>query len=130
MAGAAGREFRRHGTTVEPFRPERASALVTTGSNAVTRNPMYVGMAGGLLAHAVWRGSWPALVPAAVFVGIIDRLQVEPEEAALLRLFGDEYDAYRAAVPRWLGLRPLMTGGGRHRAPDPRPDPPVTTGSG
>ena len=130
VAGAAGREFRRHGTTVEPFRPERASALVTTGSNAVTRNPMYVGMAGGLLAHAVWRGSWPALVPVAVFVGVIDRLQVEAEETALLGLFGAEYATYRSTVPRWLGLRPLMNGGGRHRAPGSRLDPPASSGSG
>ena len=120
LAGGAGREFRRHGTTVEPFRPERASALVTTGSNAVTRNPMYVGMAGVLLAHAAWRGSWPALVPVAVFVGVIDRLQVEVEEAALVRLFGAEYVAYRAAVPRWLGPGTLPRGRGRHRAARPR----------
>ena len=107
LAAGAERAFRRHETTSLPFHPEDASALVTTGSNAVTRNPMYVGMAGMLVAHAVWRGSWPALLPVAVFVGVIDRLQVEAEEAALLGLFGGEYDAYRAAVPRWLGrVRP------------------------
>ena len=120
LAGGAERAFRRHETTSLPFRPERASALVTTGSNAVTRNPMYVGMAGLLVAHAVWRGSWSALLPVAAFVGVIDRFQVEVEESALAGLFGVEYDAYRATVPRWLGTRSLPAGRGRHRAPPPR----------
>ena len=55
MAGAAARRFRQSGTTFEPFQPDRASVLVTSGANAISRNPMYVGMAGLLLAHAVWR---------------------------------------------------------------------------
>jgi protein-S-isoprenylcysteine O-methyltransferase Ste14 len=33
---------------------------------------------------------------------IIDRLQIEAEESALLEKFGAEYEAYRAASPRWL----------------------------
>ena len=45
LAGASSRSFRREGTTVLPFHPEQTAALVTTGANAVTRNPMYVGMA-------------------------------------------------------------------------------------
>ena len=105
LAGGAGYQFRRHGTTVETVHPDRASALVTTGSNDLTRKPMYVGLTGVLLAHATWRGSWPALLPVAAFVGVVDRLQVASEEAALHEKFGAEYDAYRAAVPRWLGLR-------------------------
>ena len=105
MAGAAAGQFRRRGTTVEPFHPERASALVTTGANAISRNPMYVGMAGVLVAHAVWRASWIALVPVAGFVVLIDRWQIEAEEAALAEKFGSEYDAYRASTPRWLGKK-------------------------
>ena len=68
---------------------------------------MYVGMAGLLLAHAVWRRSWVALLPLGGFVLLIDRLQVEAEESALLERFGDEYESYRASVPRWIGLRSL-----------------------
>jgi protein-S-isoprenylcysteine O-methyltransferase Ste14 len=89
---------------VHPFEPERASVLVTTGPYARTRNPMYVGLAGLLVAHAVVRASWTALVPVGVFV-VIDRRQIAPEEAALLRLFGAEFEAYRSAVPRWLDQR-------------------------
>jgi protein-S-isoprenylcysteine O-methyltransferase Ste14 len=111
LAGASAGQFRRSGTTVEPFRPDRASTLVTTGANSVTRNPMYVGMAGLLVAHAVRRGSWPALLPAAGFVGLIDRWQVEFEEEALRGKFGPAYDAYCAAVPRWLDARSLRRAG-------------------
>ena len=107
LAGTTVRSFRRKGTTVEPFHPEQASTLVTTGANTMTRNPMYVGLAGLLLAHAVHRGSWSALVPVAGFVALIDGYQVRFEEQALREKFGEEYDAYCAAVPRWLDQRSL-----------------------
>lgn len=107
MAGAAASQFQRSGTTVEPFHPEQATVLVTNGANAISRNPMYVGLAGLLVAHAVWRGSWAALAPVAGFVVFIDRLQIQAEEAALLEKFGAEYEAYRASSPRWLDRRSL-----------------------
>ena len=66
---------------------------------------MYVGMAGLLVANAIWRGSWVALAPVAGFVVLIDRLQIEDEEAALLDRFGTEYETYRASSPRWLDRR-------------------------
>lgn len=105
MAGATASRFRSSGTTVDPLHPDRASALVTGGPNCISRNPMYVGMAGLLLANAVRRGSWVALAPVAGFVLAIDRLQIAPEERALRDTFGAEYDRYLAAVPRWLDHR-------------------------
>ena len=104
LTAAAVRQFRRTGTTLEPFHPDRASVLVTSGANAVTRNPMYVGLAGLLVANAVRRGSWVGLGPVATFVLIIDRLQIAGEESALRANFGADYEAYRDVVPRWLGL--------------------------
>ena len=102
LAGGTAQRFRRAGTTVEPFRPEHATALVTDGPNALTRNPMYVGMVGLLAAHALVRRGWLPVLPLAAFVAVIDRTQIVPEEAALRQLFGQEYDAYCARVPRWL----------------------------
>ena len=107
MAAAAVTGFRRHGTTLEPHHPDRASVLVTTGVNALSRNPMYVGLAGLLVANAIRRGSWVALGPVAGFVFFMDQVQIAAEEAALLDTFGAEYDAYRTATPRWLGRRSL-----------------------
>ncbi|WP_107766001.1 methyltransferase family protein [Nocardioides terrigena] len=78
--------------------------------NAVTRNPMYVGMAGLLVANAVRRGAWAGLLPVAAFVLVIDRLQITAEESALLANFGADYDAYLASVPRWLDRRSLAIG--------------------
>ena len=105
MAGTAASRFRQSGTTLEPFQPDRASVLVTTGANAISRNPMYVGMAGLLLAHAVWRGSWTALLPLVGFVVFIDRAQIQAEETALRAKFGAAYDAYQATTPRWIDRR-------------------------
>jgi protein-S-isoprenylcysteine O-methyltransferase Ste14 len=105
MAGAAASGFRRRGTTLEPLHPDRASALVTDGANAISRNPMYLGLAGLLLGHAVWRGSWTALLPVVGFVVYIDRAQIRAEEAALLERFGAAYESYRATTPRWIDRR-------------------------
>ena len=107
LAGASASLLRRSGTTLDPFDPAQASTLVTTGPNAISRNPMYLGLAGHLVSNAILRGSWTALAPAAAFVLLIDRRQIAAEEAALLGKFGADYEAYRAAVPRWLDRRSL-----------------------
>lgn len=95
---------------MEPFHPDRASVLVTEGANSVSRNPMYVGMAGLLVANAIWRSSWVALAPVVGFVAFMDRVQIEAEESALLKKFGAEYEAYRKASPRWIGRRSVGLG--------------------
>jgi protein-S-isoprenylcysteine O-methyltransferase Ste14 len=64
---------------------------------------MYVGMAGLLVAHALWRGAWVAWVPIVGFVTLIDRLQIAAEESALAATFGSDYEAYCSSTPRWLG---------------------------
>lgn len=94
--------FRRHDTTVDPRDGATPAVLVTGGVNALTRNPMYVGMAGALTAHALTRGNVAALVPAAAFVAWIDRVQIPAEERDLEVAFGAPYYAYRRAVRRWL----------------------------
>ncbi len=101
LAGSA-ETFRRSGTTVNPLDPAQASALVTSGPNRVTRNPMYVGMAGLLVAHGLVRGGWRTALPVAAFVGVIDRVQIRPEEAALRDRFGTDFEAYRRRVRRWI----------------------------
>jgi protein-S-isoprenylcysteine O-methyltransferase Ste14 len=107
LASASVRLFRQRGTTLDPFHPAQASELVTTGPNAISRNPMYVGLTGLLVSNAIRLGTWHALVPVGVFVLVIDRLQIGSEESALLAHFGAEYEAYRAAVPRWLDRRSM-----------------------
>lgn len=105
LAGGAASRFRAQRTTVEPFEPSKASSLVVSGPNSRTRNPMYVGMAGLLVANALRRGSWTGVVPVVGFVAVIDRFQVAAEERALTEKFGAAYTTYCASVPRWLGVR-------------------------
>jgi protein-S-isoprenylcysteine O-methyltransferase Ste14 len=115
LLASAVREFRRTRTTVNPLEPATATALVTSGPNRLSRNPMYVGMAGLLTSYALLRGRWPALLPVAAFVVTIDRGQIAAEEAALRERFPGDYAAYAARVPRWVGPvrspRPRRLGG-------------------
>lgn len=99
--------FRRAATTVSPHAPQRSSALVTDGAHGITRNPMYVALAGGLLTHALALGSVRALLPLAGFVAALDVAQIRPEERVLAHRFGTAYADYCRRVPRWLGpVRP------------------------
>ena len=102
LAGSAG-NFLRHRTTVDPVRVERAQHLVVDGPNRLTRNPMYLGLTGLLLSHAIARRSPSAMIPLAGFVWLIDRHQIPAEEKALEERFGQDYLDYKETVPRWLG---------------------------
>lgn len=89
-------------TSIDARTPSAATTLVTSGVFARTRNPLYLGLTGLLVAHALWLGSRRALLAAGGFVLVIDRCQVPAEEAALAQRFGKAYRAYCEQVPRWL----------------------------
>lgn len=108
VAVSTFRGFARAGTTIDPIEVDAASALVESGPNRFTRNPIYLAMAGVLLAHAIARRSWWALLPVAGFVAVIDRTQIRAEEEALRERFGEAYAAYARRVPRWVG--PVRSG--------------------
>jgi protein-S-isoprenylcysteine O-methyltransferase Ste14 len=96
------RAFRRAGTTVDPVRIDRASALVTSGIYRVTRNPMYVSLTLLLVAWALWLGAlWAWAGPLALALWL-DRFQIRPEEKAMTARFGDGYRRYQAQVRRWV----------------------------
>ncbi|MEH3129952.1 MAG: isoprenylcysteine carboxylmethyltransferase family protein [Mycolicibacterium neoaurum] len=97
--------FRRHDTSVNPLEVERAAALVHTGVFRVSRNPMYVGMAGLLVAQAIQRRSWVAVLPVAFFVAVMQRVQIPVEEKFLRERFGPEFEVYVRDVPRWVDHR-------------------------
>lgn len=89
-------------TTINPLRPERASALVTTGIFAFSRNPIYLADLLLLGAFALHLGNPMNIVLLGGFVAWINHFQIAPEEHALAQRFGNAYAAYRAAVRRWL----------------------------
>lgn len=94
--------FLRSRTTVNPLKPDSASALVTGGIYRFTRNPMYLGLATLLLAWAIYLGNLAALAGVPLFILYMNRFQIAPEERALEARFGAEYRLYRARVRRWL----------------------------
>ena len=102
VAIAGVRAFRRHSTTVNPIRPGEASSIVTGSIYRYTRNPMYVGLAGCVLAWGVYLQNLAALLCIVIFIAYITQFQIKPEERALQEKFGDEYTSYKSRVRRWL----------------------------
>ena len=87
-------------TTVIPHRDP--SALVMNGMFALSRNPIYLADATiltGLYLH------WDALLAlplVLLFMIVITRRFIRPEEARLESAFGEVFQEYRARTRRWL----------------------------
>ncbi len=94
--------FRASKTTVNPLKPQKASALVTAGVYRITRNPMYVGMCFLLMAWAIHLSALLPFVGPVIFMMYITRFQILPEERVLARRFGEQYAQYTTRVRRWL----------------------------
>lgn len=95
-------EFSKAKTTVDPLRPERASALVNTGIFRFTRNPMYLGMLIFLIAWCTKLGDVLGLFIIPFFMWYMTVFQIKPEEQAMQKIFGDEFSEYKKRVRRWL----------------------------
>jgi len=82
---------------------QRRDRLRTSGPYRLSRNPQCVACASfGAGFLVLWPSVW-TLVWLGLLLGLL-ALMVRTEEEHLQRLFGDEYAAYRARVPRWLRL--------------------------
>jgi protein-S-isoprenylcysteine O-methyltransferase Ste14 len=86
--------------TLAPWDP--TSRLVVEGPYRHVRNPMISGVAAVLLGEALVLGSPGLALWAAIFPLVNHGFFLAVEEPGLERRFGDEYRAYRRAVPRWL----------------------------
>lgn len=100
IAGAA--TFISAKTTVNPFTPELAISMVTSGIYRLSRNPMYVGILLMLAAWAVYLANILSASWLPLFVGYMNRFQITPEENALLAKFGGAYASYLKTVRRWM----------------------------
>ena len=89
-------------TTIFPNKPHEASKLIVTGVNAISRNPMYLGLLLVLIAWAIYLSNIVSFVPLPFFVVYLNQFQIIPEERALAERFGSEYEQYRKRVRRWL----------------------------
>jgi protein-S-isoprenylcysteine O-methyltransferase Ste14 len=90
--------------TPAPFDPPRK--LVVQGPYRYVRNPMYLGAALALSGAAGFYRSLPLLVYVVLFLVATHVFVVSYEEPTLASLFGDDYQAYRAQVRRWLPRTP------------------------
>jgi protein-S-isoprenylcysteine O-methyltransferase Ste14 len=86
------------GTPAPVAPPER---LVVGGVYRHVRNPMYLAVAATIVGQALLLGQFGLLVYAAAFGAVVFFFVRFYEEPALHRQFGDQYDAYRRAVPGW-----------------------------
>ena len=90
------------GGTLAPYDPP--AALVARGPYRYSRNPMYVGVLVILAGLALARGSATLAIYAAIVAAAFTTFVLAYEEPHLEREFGESYRAYKARVPRWLGL--------------------------
>lgn len=93
-------EFRRHATSVIPH--QTPSSMIQSGIFSRTRNPIYLGDV-LVLAGLILR--WDAvlalpLVP--IFVWVIEKRFVIPEEDRMRRVFRAEFAQYASRVRRWV----------------------------
>ncbi len=93
-------EMHRHRTTLIPHKD--ADRLVTSGIFKRTRNPIYLGdsmvLAGLIL-------TWDAVVALPlipIFVWVLEKRFIEPEEGRLRRKFVADFIRYTQQTRRWL----------------------------
>ena len=98
----SGYQFKMVSTTISPLKPEESTQLVTTGVYRFSRNPMYVGFLLFLLAWAVLLGSFVAVLVLPLFILIVTKVQILPEEVVLEEKFGQDYVDYKHRVGRWI----------------------------
>lgn len=76
--------------------------LVVTGAYRHVRNPMYVAVVAVILGQALLLGSARVLAYGVALWLVFHLFVLGYEEPTLRRTFGEEYEAFRANVPRWL----------------------------
>jgi protein-S-isoprenylcysteine O-methyltransferase Ste14 len=91
------------GTPAPPAPTER---LVVGGLYRYVRNPMYLALQAVIIGQALLLDQPVLLGYAAVVAAATVAFTRFYEEPVLARRYGEEYEAYRKAVPGWLPRRP------------------------
>ena len=88
------------GGTPAPLTPTKI--LVVRGLHRCVRNPMYIGV-GLVIGGQAWLfHSWHIAIYMVGMLLTAHLFVVFYEEPTLRMQFGEEYDRYRASVPRWI----------------------------
>ena len=86
--------------TPAPVAPTRT--LLVSGFYRFVRNPMYVAVTALIFGQAVLFASWGVALYGVVIAAAFHTFVRLYEEPTLREAYGEEYDAYRAATPRWI----------------------------
>ncbi len=92
--------FHKAHTTAHPF--NNASSLVIRGAYRISRNPMYLGLLMVLIALVIWLQNLVGLVLPPLFILVINRYNILPEEQRLTEQFGEVYVNYMERTRRWI----------------------------
>ena len=87
------------GGTPAPVAP--TERLVVGGLYRYVRNPMYVAVGATIVGQALLLGRPALLAYAALFWLVVAAFVHGYEEPTLSAQYGEEYEAYRRAVPAW-----------------------------
>ena len=79
-----------------------ATSLQTKGVYSLTRNPMYMGLLILYSGIAMLEGNWWTFIFIPLIIIIVQSYVIRGEENYLQRAFGEEYNAYRKKVRRWI----------------------------
>jgi protein-S-isoprenylcysteine O-methyltransferase Ste14 len=88
------------GGTPAPIAPTKI--LVVKGLHRFVRNPMYLGVALVIGGQAWLFHSWHIAIYMACMLVTAHLFVIFYEEPTLRKQFGEEYERYRASVPRWI----------------------------
>jgi protein-S-isoprenylcysteine O-methyltransferase Ste14 len=102
FSGAYYLVLRGEGTPL-PFDPPKR--MVVAGPYARLRHPMMLGLLLVAFAEAFWFYSASLCVYAVLLAFLANLYLTYIEEPWLERRFGDDYRAYRDAVPRWFPMK-------------------------
>jgi len=75
--------------------------LVIGGLYRYLRNPMYLAVAATIIGQALILGRLVLLAYAVVFAAVVAVFVHAYEQPTLTARYGDQYEAYRRAVPAW-----------------------------
>ena len=95
-------KFLRSKTSINPMKPENSQILVTTGMYKFSRNPMYLGLLLLLTGWSLYMGAVSAMLLLPLFAWVLTKMQIQPEEIILEKLFGQPYVEYKKKVHRWI----------------------------
>jgi len=95
-------QFYKSKANINPIHLEKSNVFVVDGIYRFSRNPMYLSLAGLLVAWAVYLQSAVSFLGVFLFVYLITQWQIKLEEYWLEKKFGEPYLAYKKKVRRWI----------------------------